>query len=102
MQGINVDAVNIWNFFLFFFIKRRISYIFSFKQVEIEVPRTCSYILRTTECALSEVIDVDAEGNSIFGPSAGADAFKAAMEKYVSQGILHRADKKKLIILNKH
>ncbi|ROL43503.1 Apolipoprotein B-100 [Anabarilius grahami] len=50
-------------------------------KVEIEVPRTCSYILRTTECALSEVIDVDAEGNPIFGPSAGADAFKAAVEK---------------------
>ncbi|XP_048062834.1 apolipoprotein B-100-like [Megalobrama amblycephala] len=50
-------------------------------KVEIEVPRTCSFILRTTECALSEAIDVDAEGNPIFGPSAGADAFKAAMEK---------------------
>ncbi len=34
--------------------------------------------------------DVDAEGKPIFGPSAGADAFKAAMEKYVSQGILHQ------------
>ncbi|XP_077076182.1 apolipoprotein Bb, tandem duplicate 1 [Siphateles boraxobius] len=50
-------------------------------KVEIEVPRTCSYIVRTTECTLSEAIDVDAEGNPIFGPSAGADAFKAAMEK---------------------
>ncbi|XP_048062837.1 apolipoprotein B-100-like [Megalobrama amblycephala] len=50
-------------------------------KVQIEVPRTCSYILRTTECALSEAIDVDAEGNPIFGSSAGADAFKAAMEK---------------------
>lgn len=76
-------------FFFIFFIKLRISYIFSFKQVEIEVPLTCSYILRTTDCALSEAINVDAEGNPIFGPSAGADAFKAAMEKYVSQGILH-------------
>ncbi|XP_067273720.1 apolipoprotein B-100-like [Pseudorasbora parva] len=50
-------------------------------KVEIEVPRTCSYIVRTTECALSEVIDVDTGGNPIFGPSAGTDAFKAAMEK---------------------
>ncbi|XP_026146609.1 LOW QUALITY PROTEIN: apolipoprotein Bb, tandem duplicate 1 [Carassius auratus] len=50
-------------------------------KVEIEVPRTCSYIMRTTECELSEVTDVDAEGKPIFGPSAGADAFKAAMEK---------------------
>ncbi|XP_073709018.1 apolipoprotein Bb, tandem duplicate 1 [Garra rufa] len=50
-------------------------------KVEIEVPRTCSYIVRTTECELSEVVDVDAEGKPVFGPSAGADAFKAAMEK---------------------
>uniref|UniRef100_A0A672QQP3 Apolipoprotein B-100-like n=1 Tax=Sinocyclocheilus grahami TaxID=75366 RepID=A0A672QQP3_SINGR len=50
-------------------------------KVEIEVPHTCSYIVRTTECTLSEVIDVDAEGNPLFGPSAGAEAFKDAMEK---------------------
>ncbi|XP_026088611.1 apolipoprotein B-100-like [Carassius auratus] len=50
-------------------------------KVEIEVPQTCRYILRTTECALSEVIDVHTEGNPLFGPSAGAEAFKAAMEK---------------------
>uniref|UniRef100_A0A8C1HQV8 Apolipoprotein Bb, tandem duplicate 1 n=1 Tax=Cyprinus carpio carpio TaxID=630221 RepID=A0A8C1HQV8_CYPCA len=50
-------------------------------KIEIEVPRTCSYIVRTTECELSEVTDVDAGGKPIFGPSAGADAFKAAMEK---------------------
>ncbi|KAK7132946.1 hypothetical protein R3I94_014989 [Phoxinus phoxinus] len=50
-------------------------------KVEIEVPRTCSYIVRTTECTLSEAIDVDAKGGPIFGPSAGAEAFKAAMEK---------------------
>lgn len=58
--------------------------------------------MRTTECTLSEATDVDDGGNPIFGPSAGADAFKAAMEKYVYQGTLHRADKKKLIALNKH
>uniref|UniRef100_A0A671N175 Apolipoprotein B-100-like n=1 Tax=Sinocyclocheilus anshuiensis TaxID=1608454 RepID=A0A671N175_9TELE len=50
-------------------------------KVEIEVPRTCSYIVRTTECELSEVTDADAEGKPIFGQSAGADAFKAAMGK---------------------
>lgn len=83
MQGINVDTF--FDFFLsFFFIRLEISYIAFFKQVDIEVPRTCSYIVRTTECALSEVIDVDTEGKPVFGPSAGADAFKAAMEEYVS------------------
>ncbi len=82
-----MSTANIFRFFSF--LKHEISFIFIFKQVEIEVPRTCSYIVRTTECELSEVTDVDAEGKPIFGPSAGADAFKAAMEKYVSQGILH-------------
>jgi len=96
-------SIYIYNFFLFLFcIKLKISYISSFKQVEIEVPRTCSYIVRTTECTLSEAIDVDAEGNPIFGPSAGADAFKAAMEKYVYQGSLYQTDKRILIMLNKH
>ncbi|KAA0708532.1 Apolipoprotein B-100 [Triplophysa tibetana] len=50
-------------------------------KVEIEVPSTCSYIVRTTSCTLSEVTDVDGEGNPVFGPSAGADTFRAAMEK---------------------
>ncbi|CAB1340530.1 unnamed protein product [Coregonus sp. 'balchen'] len=50
-------------------------------KVEIDVPQTCSFILRTTECSLSEVIDVDAEGSPVFMPAAGAEAFQAAMEK---------------------
>ncbi|XP_005160686.1 apolipoprotein Bb, tandem duplicate 1 isoform X1 [Danio rerio] len=50
-------------------------------KVEIEVPRICSYIVHTTECELSDVIDVDAEGKPIFMSSAGAEAFKAAMAK---------------------
>ncbi|XP_051954733.1 apolipoprotein Bb, tandem duplicate 1 [Xyrauchen texanus] len=50
-------------------------------KVEIDVPGTCSYIVRTTECTLNEVVDVDAEGKPVFEPSAGADDFKAAMEK---------------------
>ncbi|XP_063079430.1 apolipoprotein B-100-like [Engraulis encrasicolus] len=50
-------------------------------KVEIEVPGACQYILRTTECTLSEVADFDAEGNPTFVPAATADAFKAAMEK---------------------
>ncbi|XP_067098265.1 apolipoprotein B-100-like [Osmerus mordax] len=51
-------------------------------KVEIEVPQSCNYILRTTGCSLSEVVDTDAEGNPVFGPAAGSDAFVAAMEKY--------------------
>ncbi|KAI7799465.1 apolipoprotein Bb, tandem duplicate 1 [Triplophysa rosa] len=50
-------------------------------KVEIEVPGTCSYIVRTTSCTLSEVTNVDGEGKPVFGPSAGADTFRAAMEK---------------------
>ncbi|CAB1342675.1 unnamed protein product [Coregonus sp. 'balchen'] len=50
-------------------------------KVEIDVPQTCSFILRTTECALSEVVDVDAEGSAVFAPAAGAEAFQTAMAK---------------------
>uniref|UniRef100_A0A4W5MPT2 Vitellogenin domain-containing protein n=1 Tax=Hucho hucho TaxID=62062 RepID=A0A4W5MPT2_9TELE len=52
-------------------------------KVEIDVPQTCSFILRTTECSLSEVVDVDTEGSTVFAPAAGAEAFQAAMAKYV-------------------
>nr|XP_013999411.1 unnamed protein product [Salmo salar] len=51
-------------------------------KVEIEVPQSCSYILRTTGCSLSEVVNMDAEGNPVFGPAPGSDAFAAAMEKH--------------------
>uniref|UniRef100_A0A3B4WJ79 Vitellogenin domain-containing protein n=1 Tax=Seriola lalandi dorsalis TaxID=1841481 RepID=A0A3B4WJ79_SERLL len=34
----------------------------AFCMVEIEVPQTCSFIVRTTGCSLSEVVDMDAEG----------------------------------------
>jgi len=51
-------------------------------KVEIEVPQTCSFILRTTECSLSEAVDVDEEGTPVFEPAPGAEAFNAAMAKY--------------------
>ncbi|XP_059212875.1 apolipoprotein B-100-like [Centropristis striata] len=51
-------------------------------KVEIEVPRTCSFIVRTTGCSLSEVVDVDAEGNPVFGPAASSENFAAEMERY--------------------
>ncbi|KAJ8356224.1 hypothetical protein SKAU_G00190180 [Synaphobranchus kaupii] len=50
-------------------------------KVEIDVPQTCSYIVRTPECTLSEVSDIDPEGLPVYGPAAGADAFQAAMAK---------------------
>ena len=43
----------------------------------------CSFIVRTTGCSLSEVVDMDAEGNAVFGPAPSSDAFAAEMEKYV-------------------
>uniref|UniRef100_A0A672H2F2 Apolipoprotein B-100-like n=1 Tax=Salarias fasciatus TaxID=181472 RepID=A0A672H2F2_SALFA len=51
-------------------------------KVEIEVPQTCSFIFRTTGCSLSEVIDVDAEGNPVFGSTPTSNAFAAEMERY--------------------
>ncbi|KAM4521772.1 apolipoprotein Bb, tandem duplicate 1 [Odontesthes bonariensis] len=51
-------------------------------KVEIEVPQTCSFIVRTTGCTLREVVDMDAEGNPVFSPAASSDAFAAEMERY--------------------
>ncbi|XP_027021973.2 apolipoprotein Bb, tandem duplicate 1 [Tachysurus fulvidraco] len=50
-------------------------------KVEIEVPGTCHFNVHTTDCTLSEVISVDADGNPIFGSTAGADTFNTQMEK---------------------
>uniref|UniRef100_A0A8C7PP15 Vitellogenin domain-containing protein n=1 Tax=Oncorhynchus mykiss TaxID=8022 RepID=A0A8C7PP15_ONCMY len=50
-------------------------------KVEIDVPQTCSFILRTPECSLSEVVHVDTEGSAVFAPAADAEAFQAAMAK---------------------
>ncbi|XP_039527523.1 apolipoprotein B-100-like isoform X2 [Pimephales promelas] len=50
-------------------------------KVEIAAPGTCSYIVRTTDCTLSEVVDVDADGKPVFGAAAGAEDFKTAMER---------------------
>ncbi|TRY59658.1 hypothetical protein DNTS_027400 [Danionella cerebrum] len=50
-------------------------------QVEIEVPQTCSFVLHTSECALSEVAVIDSQGQPVYRQAAGAEAFQAAMEK---------------------
>ena len=50
-------------------------------QVEIEVPQTCSFIVRTSGCSLSEVYDMDTDGSPMFRPASGSDAFAAEMEK---------------------
>ncbi|XP_041951597.1 apolipoprotein B-100-like [Alosa sapidissima] len=50
-------------------------------KVEIDVPQTCSFVLRTTECSLSELVEAPSDGAPVYRPSAEADAFRAAMEK---------------------
>lgn len=55
--------------------------VWSAAKVEIDVPQTCSFVLRTTECSLSEISEVDEEGNTIYRPAAGAKAFKDAMAR---------------------
>uniref|UniRef100_A0A671QY56 Vitellogenin domain-containing protein n=1 Tax=Sinocyclocheilus anshuiensis TaxID=1608454 RepID=A0A671QY56_9TELE len=57
-------------------------------QVEIEVPQTCSFVLRTKECILNEVSVIDAQGQPVYRQAAGAAAFQVAMEKYVDQPII--------------
>ncbi|KAK5903417.1 hypothetical protein CgunFtcFv8_007200 [Champsocephalus gunnari] len=51
-------------------------------KVSIEVPQICSFIVRTTGCSLSEVVDMDTEGKPVFAPAASSDAFAAEMERY--------------------
>ncbi|XP_051908802.1 apolipoprotein B-100-like isoform X2 [Hippocampus zosterae] len=50
-------------------------------QVELDVPQTCSFILRTPNCSLSEIFAVDDDGNALYRPAAGNQAFKASMAK---------------------
>ncbi|XP_020787230.2 LOW QUALITY PROTEIN: apolipoprotein B-100 [Boleophthalmus pectinirostris] len=50
-------------------------------KVEIEVPQACSFVMHTTDCAVSEVSDMDPEGAPVYSPAPGSEAFKAAMEK---------------------
>ncbi|XP_064159415.1 apolipoprotein B-100 isoform X1 [Anguilla rostrata] len=50
-------------------------------KVELEVPQACVFVLRTEECALSEVSAIDAEGRPEHQPAYGTNVFRAAMEK---------------------
>ncbi|KAF7655376.1 hypothetical protein LDENG_00057020 [Lucifuga dentata] len=49
-------------------------------KVEIDVPQACSFILRTTECSLTEISHME-EDTPVYRPAAGAKAFQAAMAK---------------------
>lgn len=52
-------------------------------KVEIDVPQACSFVLRTSECSLTEMVDVSAEGIPVLEPLADSEAFQIAMEKNV-------------------
>ncbi|KAJ7988062.1 hypothetical protein DPEC_G00319740 [Dallia pectoralis] len=52
-------------------------------KVEVDVPQTCSFILRTTECSLSEVVEISSDGSAKYAPTAESEAFQAAMGKNV-------------------
>ncbi|XP_041105775.1 apolipoprotein B-100-like isoform X2 [Polyodon spathula] len=49
-------------------------------KAELEVPQSCSFILRTSDCSLSEVIDPQSKLS--YRPAPNTDDFKAAMAKY--------------------
>ncbi|KAI7799514.1 putative apolipoprotein B-100 [Triplophysa rosa] len=65
-------------------------------KVEIRVPGPCSYIIHTSECAVSEVTDVNSDGKMVFGSAVGTDNFKAEMEKYPLKFTVERDDDIKL------
>uniref|UniRef100_A0AAY4AYW0 Vitellogenin domain-containing protein n=1 Tax=Denticeps clupeoides TaxID=299321 RepID=A0AAY4AYW0_9TELE len=50
-------------------------------KVELEVPQTCSFVLHTSECSLSEVSVIDSQGKAVYKQTAGSLAFQAAMER---------------------
>ncbi|XP_046905722.1 apolipoprotein B-100-like isoform X3 [Hypomesus transpacificus] len=50
-------------------------------KVEIDVVQTCNFIVRTSECSLSEVAAVDSVGSPVYEPSTNAETFQFAMEK---------------------
>ncbi|XP_026089616.1 apolipoprotein B-100-like [Carassius auratus] len=57
-------------------------------KVEIDVPLACSFELRTSECSLTEVVGMDANGALIYAPSAEAQTFQAAIEKNVLKFVI--------------
>ncbi|XP_068199368.1 apolipoprotein Bb, tandem duplicate 1, partial [Antennarius striatus] len=65
-------------------------------KVEIAVPQTCSFILRTTGCSLIDVVDMDAEGNPVFAPAPTSEAFAAEMEKNLLKFVVEDGYKVKL------
>uniref|UniRef100_A0A3Q2QZW3 Apolipoprotein B n=1 Tax=Fundulus heteroclitus TaxID=8078 RepID=A0A3Q2QZW3_FUNHE len=52
-------------------------------EVEIEVPQMCRFIMHTRGCTVSEASTMDPQGEPIYSPAPGSDAFKASMEKSV-------------------
>ncbi|KAA0708904.1 Apolipoprotein B-100 [Triplophysa tibetana] len=52
-------------------------------KVEIDVPQACSFVLRTSECSLTEAVGVNSDGTLTYAPVADAQNFQTAMEKNV-------------------
>uniref|UniRef100_A0A667ZJC5 Vitellogenin domain-containing protein n=1 Tax=Myripristis murdjan TaxID=586833 RepID=A0A667ZJC5_9TELE len=51
-------------------------------KVEIEVPQMCSFIVRTSQCDLTEVVDMDSEGNPVYSTTPASVSFADEMEKH--------------------
>ncbi|XP_028647178.1 apolipoprotein B-100 [Erpetoichthys calabaricus] len=50
-------------------------------KVELEVPQSCSFILHSKECTLSEVALISPDGKLVFRQAANSDDFRDAMAK---------------------
>ncbi|XP_004839127.2 apolipoprotein B-100 [Heterocephalus glaber] len=51
-------------------------------KVELEVPQLCSFILKTSQCALKEVYGFNPEGRVLLKKTKTSEAFAAAMSRY--------------------
>ncbi|CAN9502027.1 unnamed protein product [Ophioblennius macclurei] len=50
-------------------------------QVEIEVRQTCRFVMQTTDCSLSEVSDMDPQGQPVYRLVPTSNVLRVAMEK---------------------
>ncbi|KAK7940141.1 hypothetical protein WMY93_003467 [Mugilogobius chulae] len=50
-------------------------------KVQLDVPQGCSFIMRTTDCSMTEVSGLDSSGNTIYVPASGAETFREEMAK---------------------
>lgn len=63
------------------FLVESLQVLLSSSQVELEVPQLCSFILKTSQCALKEGYGFNARGKPLLHKTSNSEEFAAAMSK---------------------